>query len=313
MLKLSIKIGCYLFLILLILEILIRVFHLAKDTPQRFIDKSKVEKWVPNQKGISVTGIRKQNAAHYRINNSGFNSYQEYNSTKEQFELALVGDSFIEGFHQDYDDSIGKKIENEFPNIKVYEYGYAGYDFADQLHLIHAYKKDFDLIDQIIIYIDFNSDLLRYKYTVIQDRITLQSPLNNMLKKCKLLVYTKSIGLLDPPKKLIAKLINSLNKKQPKTSKKSIEHTDKTAIYINNFKKLVQLYGFDKQRYSLLLNTNTTPKPFLDYLTNNHFKIIDFHQSFKKATAPTYLIYDQHWNNYGRSLIAKQISKTILR
>ncbi|WP_010179984.1 hypothetical protein [Aquimarina agarilytica] len=316
MLKLFLKIGGYLFLILIVLEVLVRIFHLAKDTPKRFIDEAKVEKWIPNQKGIAVTGNRKQNHARYRINNAGFNSYQEYTPTKEQFELALVGDSFIQGFHQDYTHSIGKKIENALPAIKVYEYAYAGYDFADQLHLIHAYKKDFDLIDQTIIYIDFNTDLLRGEYAVIQDRIALQSPLNNMLKKCKLLVYTKSIGVLDPPKNLVAKLINSLNKRPRATHTKikKVSHQKNNTIvtYLNNFKKLVTTYGFDKKRYSLLLNTNTTPKPFLDYLMANHFKIIDFHQALKNATAPTYLIYDQHWNDYGRTLIANQISKTII-
>lgn len=312
MLKLFLKIGAYIILILLVLEVLIRIFHLAKDTPQRFIDKAKVEKWVPNQKGISVTGNRKQNHAHYRINNMGFNSFQEFEPTKAQFELALVGDSFIQGFHQDYNNSIGKKIENEIPNIKVYEYAYAGYDFADQLHLIHAYKKDFDLIDQVVIYIDFNTDLFRNEYAVIQDRVALQSPLNNLLKKCKLLVYAKSIGLLDPPKKLLIKLLNRFSEKQTLTSEKNTKKIDKTSLYINNFKKLVQLYGFDKQRFSLLLNTNTTPKPFLNYLTNNHYEVIDFYQSFKKASTPTYLIYDQHWNNYGRTLIAKQISNSIV-
>ncbi|WP_029489778.1 hypothetical protein [Aquimarina agarivorans] len=313
MIKLFLKITSYLILLLLALEGLVRFFHLAKDTPQRFIDHAKVEKWVPNQTGISVTGIRRQNSAKYRINTNGFNSYREFDPSKETFELALVGDSFIQGFHQDYDNSIGKKIENVTSDINVFEYGYAGYDFADQIHLIHAYKNDFDLIDAIVIYIDFNTDLKRGTYQVIEDRVALQSPLNNILKKCKLLVYIKSIGLLDPPKKIVANVINCL-KSTTKVSVKDQQTkkvVDYSEVYMENFKKLIHQYGFEKQKSWLLLNSNTTPKVFLDYLHSHHFKVIDFYQEFKNATKPTFLIYDQHWNNYGRSLIAKQISESI--
>jgi len=59
--KLFIKTSFYLLLILLISEIIIRVFHLTKDTPNRFLDEHDVEKWVPNQNGFEVTGIRRQN------------------------------------------------------------------------------------------------------------------------------------------------------------------------------------------------------------------------------------------------------------
>ena len=115
----------------------------------------KLKKWVPNQNGFSVTGNRRQNFSEYKINNSGYNSYREFNPTANKTELALVGDSFIEGFHQNYYNSIGKKIEQQFADIEVYEYGYAGYDFADQLHLVHSYKEQFDHIDQVILGIKF--------------------------------------------------------------------------------------------------------------------------------------------------------------
>jgi len=308
--KLFIKTSFYLLLILLISEIIIRVFHLTKDTPNRFLDEHDVEKWVPNQNGFEVTGIRRQNIAEFNINNSGFNSYREFNPTKEKTEIALVGDSFIQGFHQDYDDSIGKKIENSIPNIEVYEYGYAGYDFADQLHLINAYKNDFDLIDQVIVYLNFEEDLGRGEYKVIQDRLALQTPLNNTIKKCKLLVYCKSIGFLDPPKKFVSNLINTIKGNKNSSTTKT-KQKDKTDIYIDNFKNLVKLYGFNKSKFFLLLDSSKTPNKFLTYLSNNNYKIIDYNNSFQKAKHNTTLIYDQHWNNYGREFIASEISNAL--
>jgi hypothetical protein len=94
--KLFLKSLLYLVLIVLVLELLVRIFHLTKDYPVRYVDKFEVEKWVPNQEGYSVTGNRRQNFSKFYINNSGFNSYREFTPSKDKVEIALVGDSFIE-------------------------------------------------------------------------------------------------------------------------------------------------------------------------------------------------------------------------
>ncbi|WP_103864242.1 hypothetical protein [Aquimarina sp. I32.4] len=309
--KLIIKSIIYMVLILFTLEGLTRIFYLAKDTPTRFLDEYKVEKWQPNQNGFSVTGNRRQNFSEYHINASGYNSYREFTPTKDKVEIALVGDSFIEGFHQNYYNSIGKKIEKTLPEIEVYEYGYAGYDFADQLHLIHSYSNQFDAIDHVILGIKFSNDLTRSEYSVIKERLALESPINNLLKKSKLLVYCKSIGILTPLQKLTSGLINLFN-----TPQEAIAITPESAIriknkkedeYLSNFKKLVSKYGFDKKRFTLLLDTRITSPFFLSYLQQNKFKYIDFASSFEVSKSPTSLIYDKHWNNHGRGIITSLI------
>ncbi|TPN89107.1 hypothetical protein [Aquimarina algicola] len=311
--RLFLKSGLYIFLILISLEILVRIFHLGKDTPTRFLDEHEVEKWLPNQNGFSVTGNRRQNFSEYHINSSGYNSYREFKPTKDKIEIALVGDSFIEGFHQDYYNSIGKKIENEFSDIEVYEYGYAGYDFADQLHLVHSYKDKFDLIDHVVLGIKFSNDLTRYQYQVVSGRLALESPLNRLLKKSKLLVYSKSIGILDPPQRLVYRLKTMLRPIKPtkKISEQEILRLkkEKEKKYLNNFEKLINTYGFDKKRFSLLLDSRITSPLFLSYLEKNQFNYIDFAPLFEASKKSTTLIYDRHWNNNGRELIAKTISE----
>ena len=99
--KLFFKMCIYTFLILIVLEIFVRVFHLTKDYPTRYVDAFGVEKWAPNQNGYSVTGNRRQNFSKFNINSFGYNSYREFTPSKDKKEIALVGDSFIEGFHQD--------------------------------------------------------------------------------------------------------------------------------------------------------------------------------------------------------------------
>lgn len=307
--KLFFKTVFYAVLILLVLEGIIRAFHLTKDYPSRYIDEFGVEKWVPNQNGMSVTGIRRQNFSEYKINSSGFNSYREFVPTHDKTEIALVGDSFIEGFHQHYYNSIGKKIENKLPEVEVYEFGYAGYDFADQLHLIHAYKNMFDKIDHVVLGIKFENDLTRGEYSVVADRMHLESPLYKNLRKIKLIVYAQNSGVLDALKKFTAKVLTVFKNRssKPKKEKTAQEIEQQQLQYLENFKSLVKKYGYDKKRFVLLLNSNKTPQVFLDYLKDNNYKYIDFYGDLNQSKRPTTLIYDRHWNNHGRNLISNLI------
>jgi hypothetical protein len=306
--KLFLKSLLYLFLIIICLELLVRLFHLYTDVPTRIIDNKGVEKSLPNQTGYAVTGNRRQNFSKYHINNSGFNSYREFKPTKEKIEIAVIGDSFIEGMHQDYFDSTGKKLERKLKNVEVYEYGYAGYDLSNQLYLINAYKEDFELIDHIIIYFKYQNDLFKGSYTPNNERIALlKSPLFRIRDEFKLLKYVSDNGIIDPIKTFVINLTRKIKINELQKDKKE-EQLDKDLIYLENFKKLVSTYGFDKQKISFLLNSKTTSKVFLDYCKLNGYQIIDFADAIENSKRRTTLIYDMHWNNYGRELVASVIA-----
>lgn len=312
--KLFFKSALYFILILLALEVFVRVLYLGKDSPARYIDEANVEKWIPNQEGFSVTGNRRQNFSEYHINNFGYNSYREFEPSYDKKEIALVGDSFIQGFHQDYYDSLGKKVEKKLDSIEVYEFGYAGYDFADQLHLVHAYKDMFDKIDRVVLGIRFRDDLFRGEYKVVYDRMRLESALYKNLRKIKLLVYAQSIDILGPVKRLPKKIISALKgeNKIDKTVEPSLNETKtKQLQYISNFESLVEKYGYDKSKYTLLIDISQTPQIFIDYLNNNNYDYIDFGKSHNASKIAPTLVYDQHWNNHGRDLIANLIANHI--
>lgn len=306
---LILKSGLYLMLTLVALEGYVRVFHLTKDYPSRYVDVKGVEKWRPNQSGFSVTGNRRQNFSEYHINSSGFNSYREFEPTQDAVELALVGDSFIEGFHQNYYNSIGHKIETHLPDVNVYEFGYAGYDFADELHLVHAYKDLFDNIDYVFLGLKFENDLYRDAYHVLQERMKLESPLYKNLRKIKILTYAQSIGLLDPIRNAISHILNLSAKKTTSTTTQHKQHIEAEAHakYIENFKTLITRYGYDKDRFILVLDTAKTPQIFLNYLKRYNFDYVDVSEDLKASKRPTTLIYDMHWNNHGRNIVAKCI------
>lgn len=302
MIKLFLKTSLYLILIVLSLELLVRVFHLYPEDSPRFIDNMGVEKRIPNHNGFSVTGNRRQNFSEYHINNQGFNSYREFTPSYSKKELAIIGDSYIQGFHQNYYNSIGKKIENRTKDQEVYEYGYAGWDLADQLHLLQAYADDFDKIDHIVIYMKYPMDLGRATYEPNTDRIKqLNSIPFKIRDNIKLLHYASQIGFLDPVKNLF------IEKKDAKKASNNDQETPLDSLYIANFDQLLKAYPINKLKTSLLLDKRKTSVKFLDYCRESGIDVIDFGREFELSKKPTTLIYDMHWNNNGRSLVAKSI------
>lgn len=312
--KLVLKSALYILLILLLLEGIVRIFHLYTEDPPRFIDDAGVEKRVPDNTGYAVTGNRNQNFSEFRINKAGFNSHREFEPTADTFEVALIGDSFIEGFHQDYERSTGKRIEEKVEGIEAYEYGYAGYDFANQIHLVHAYADDFELIDEIIFYLNYENDLKRDIYEPDHGRIKmLSSTVFKIRDNIKLLAYGSKIGIIEPLKKL-AQGGNAFD--EPKEAYKTNEMDAQTRAEerkldeqrIANFQSLVDRYGFDTTKTAILLDSRKTSPLFLDYLKQQNIRFIDFADRFKASKKPTNLIYDHHWNTHGRELISEEIA-----
>lgn len=293
---------------------MVYVFHLYTEDPPRFIDEFGVEKRVPGTTGHAVFGNRNQSYSEFVINNAGFNSHRDFLPTLSKFEVAIIGDSFIEGFHQDYNNSIGKKIEDQISDIEVYEYGIGGYDLANQLHLINSNKQDFALIDEIIIYLNFENDLKRASYTPDYDRINmLKSPLFRLRDNIKILAYGSKIGIIEPLKRLVTGKAFFEEKKGFKTNELEVMSAREKRLidlnYLENFKNLTRLYGFDKSKTTLLLDSRKTSALFLEYCNTNNIKYLDYSENFRKSKKPTTLIYDWHWNDHGRSLIAEVIAK----
>ncbi len=311
MFKIIKKVLLYIFLIFLALELLVRVFHLQNERPNRYADDKGVEKWVPNQEEYSVTGNRRQNVGKYHINNFGFNSVHEnYSPKKDATEIAIIGDSFIEGFHEDYTNSLGQQVERNLVNTTVLEFGYAGYDFADELHLIDAYDDLFDKIDYSFIFIRFTDDLERGNYE-ISSRLSLDTPISKAVKQIKLLVYLKDIGALDPLLQLPGKIINFVSRTKLK-NEKTDEELKKEALVkerlrFKNFKTLLEKYPIDKNKFVFLLDSSLCSDEFLNYLKNNSYKYLDLNSILSDSVKPSTLIYDQHWSKSGRKLIAELI------
>lgn len=313
--RLFLKIAIYSFLIFTTLELIVRVFHLYDEYPVFIINDANVKTYAPNQQGYSSKGNRLMNFTEYHINNDGYNSYREFVPTPAPTDIAIIGDSFIEGLHQNYYNSIGKKIESKLNNTyQVFEYGHSGYDFADQLHLISAYRDKFDLIDYIFIYIKYENDLKRNYYEPDQYWIDSQYFLTSRIaKKIKIFNYLDNIGLFEALRELKGKTLNLFRPNPAKMVAMEGEYLPqrKDSLYLEHFKTLIDSFGLDKQKSIFLLDSRTTSSLFLNYLDSSQYKYLDFGADFEKSKLPTTLIYDMHWNNHGRTIIANSISNYI--
>lgn len=295
------KILIYTVFIFLSLELLVRIFHLYSDVPDWHLTEDNIYKRVPSQNGYTVYGNRRQTFSEYRINSSGYNSYHDFDPTEEGIEIAIVGDSFIEGLHQNYYNSIGRKVERKLDNIKIYEFGYPEFDMADQLHLISRKKEVFDLIDFTICEVQYPKDFLRKEYSVKDRKLVFP-----LLRHSKLLVYILDIGMIDPIKTLLRRNFNI----GQEISVLDEENLTMDSLYIRNFQNLLNKYPINKNNFAFLIDTRSVSPLFLDFLKNENFEVIDYGPAFEKAgRRPTTLVYDRHWNNYGRTLVAKEIEK----
>jgi hypothetical protein len=120
------------------------------------------------------------------------------------------------------------------------------------------------------------------------------------------------IGALEPLRELKTRIVSFGHTSKNNHSNKKTDITNKQhQEYLDNFKKLIELYDFDKNKTSFLLDARSTSEQFLNYCDSLNYKYIDFGKALEKSRKPTTLIYDMHWNNHGRDIIASVIADYI--
>jgi hypothetical protein len=121
-----------LFTYLILLEGTTRVFDLSGHVmPDTNVNNNSLK--LPNSEGIWIRGGMREIASHYKINPQGFNSLKDFSTLDEsKLSIAIIGDSYIHGFHVDVENSIGRMLEAETQNdVEVHEYGQAGGNIVD--------------------------------------------------------------------------------------------------------------------------------------------------------------------------------------
>lgn len=281
--------------------------------PERYINADGVELNLPHQEGLFVTGNRRQHSVPYKTDAYGFNTLQNnLDGKNKKYSIALIGDSFIEGFHQPRTASLGKMVEDQLQHAAVTEYGMSGYDFADQLYLVHTYKEHFEQMDALVFYLKYENDLERASYQPNYTRaIKRRSLVSKIRQESKLLTYMGRLGIINQFSRFVKG--KTARTEAFKKQKEAAIDSNLVGKRIANFKALLAQNPIPRTKMHLLVDTSKTPQRFIAMCLNMGIAVIDFKDALQQAeAAPTY-IYDEHWNHHGRQLVAKSISSKLKR
>jgi len=287
---------------LCVFEIYIRIFNLYDDIPKYDLLTNNILIYKPQQEGIKNFGNRKELVTKYSINKSGFNSIIEYEFIYNNSIIALIGDSHIEGFHQNVNNSIGRRVEKK-SNYIVYEYAISDWNLDDYYKIINYLSDNLNKIENLFIYLSpsdleypLNNNLSGKTET---NKIKKQnSSLYNIYSSIKTISAFNQTGIFQKYKNKI----QSLQEVKP-------QELTNTNIHLKNFIELNKYYKINNYKKKLVYLVNSDlkfQKSFLEYLYKN-FNVIDLSKSFSNANEDVYFKFDKHWNEIGREQVAEEI------
>ena len=151
----------YLLILIIILlitsELIVRIFNLS-NTPLNKVKKEDITLSTPYQSGTMVFGNFGDIRAKFKINPQGFNSVYDYDELFIGNKYAIIGDSFVEGYHEDVDSSIGRRIENVLPQTRINEYGRSGWNANNYLQMCNILANQYDQVFVICSVSDFTRE-----------------------------------------------------------------------------------------------------------------------------------------------------------
>ena len=307
MIKLIIRVTAFFVFTLLIFEIYIRIFHLYDDVPKVRLDSNKLLVYKPNQNGSYNFGNRKEVVSKYLINSAGFNSAVEYDFSTNTPKIALIGDSYIEGFHQDVNNSIGRMI-NRLSDYQCFEYGLSSWTLNDYLNLISSDSTLFNQFEYIFINLN-PSDLQFSLYNYWNSEVSkLKVDKQNsfiykyIYSNVKLLSSANQMGIF-----------NNLGKKIKILSTNNQLESNNNDLQLKNFYEILNYFGIPINNKKLIFIFNSNLKyqeSFLNHIKQG-YNFIDLSISFNQSADLPYFRFDHHWNNKGRMLVAKEILNKI--
>lgn len=95
--------------------------------------------------GLLTRGPLARQRTHFRVNNYGWNSEIDYVPNPPQPLIAIIGDSFIEGFSVDPENSISAHLRKMLDGrYEVYRFGISGAPLSHYLHIARYVREVFN-------------------------------------------------------------------------------------------------------------------------------------------------------------------------
>ena len=144
--------------------VIFRFILVAADIPELAFVNSLL-KYTPEQVGIHR--VKNEIASQFNINRNGWNSkYDEYCVEKpdQVFRVAIIGDSYVEAFQVDYNESLAEQLEDAVGNgnLQAYRFGISGAPLSQYLHILRkeALRYSPDLVVIVLVHNDFDESYL---------------------------------------------------------------------------------------------------------------------------------------------------------
>jgi hypothetical protein len=229
----------------------------------------------------------KEIRAKYKINPQGFNSIKDYSEiNNNKLKIAIIGDSYIEGFQGDVSESIGRLIEKEANNtIEVHEYGMSGWNIIDyQLYYTQYVKNKYD-----VTFILMSNEDFRHIEPSSFGKGN-ESTKNTLLRK----LYNKTffIRYLNMNHGLKSKLIELFS--FPNYNKNSLSNS---SFEINNTTSYFEIFD------SSCIILHESKKLNLENFKALKLKTLEIEHKIY----PINFGFDSHWNDNGRQNVASTI------
>lgn len=277
------------FVALILLETILRIFSMAgHPRPTANIDGDYLLR--PGETGYWIRGSAREIVSHYTINPQGWNSTRDYAEDLADPQLiknALIGDSYIEGFHVNTAESIAVQIEQRIGNNYIFhEFGRAEANLVDYAEV---YNK-FGLADYCYVFVLVNPyDLVGQKAAFMGrgDRRRNDSLIRTFYRNCATMRYLNiNLGLNE----VLRKLFRTTSERGSKTSDPQQINTKALEKFGSN-----TIFLYEKEKM---------PDAFLRYLPDRKLQI-------EHELKPIDFGFDVHWNLAGRINCAKTIANYI--
>jgi len=166
-LKEALLIVVSLFLILCVVEVLLRVTKLATDIPWSKGSRVLGFKFTPNQTGTWIVGKWGDNKATFHMNSDGWNAVRDYTAQKipGTTRVAVIGDSYVEALNVEPAAAMSAVLENarlqRGLKIEVYPFGISSASASHYLAMMRYVRARFspDLYIVNIVHNDIQDSL----------------------------------------------------------------------------------------------------------------------------------------------------------
>jgi hypothetical protein len=292
------KIALYLVLLIFILELMIRAFRLTPEIPHRTIDSNGIQKYKTNQSGY----FNSKSKEKWLINEFGWAGVAQ---TQTDTIFSIIGDSFIENFHNPLSCHQGSYLKALLPQYSFFEAGRSGMSFIENLevtkHLdsLIAPKEHFIYLNNS----DFSESILEIKKHTDRSQFSVKSnkTIKGKLKGSALKKILYNIKILHY---FYLNYPNDIQSTEDIKFNVRLSNSEKNSniLYFNKFFEFcVNNYEIDN---IILVLHPETDNLFVELCKKYNFQIIELNSLDYKSWK---FDNDSHWNCFGHKSASSQV------